>query len=130
MNLKIRSGVVSFRAAWEATVELVNIHMGLFVIPQNPLLPVAVSATRVRALVFLDRTFLMSSQVVLQVLWHFERFIAPRMSAYVVPDLKVRFEMLLLLRVLRKHFWTIHDGAVYVIAALLGMVVDNLILLV
>ena len=74
--------------------------MCFFMVPQNPKLSVGVVTPGKTTLELIGFVFLVSSQVVLEMLGHLEGLVAPRIGAVIVPHLKMALQVLLLLRVL------------------------------
>lgn len=103
MDLKVAARVVSFVTARETTIELVDVLMGLLVVAQDPQLSVRVCAAGVAAAELVDGVLTMCRQMILQMLWHFERFIATLKRTFVEAHLQVRLEVLLLFRILGEH---------------------------
>jgi hypothetical protein len=104
-------------------VEFIDVHMRFLVVSQDPFLPELRVAIRVRADEFRGLVFLMSRQMVRQMLRHFEAFQTPREPAFIESHRQMAFEMLAELRVLQEHFAAVLDRAFEVLTrALKGRV--------
>lgn len=126
VHLEVRPGVVPLIATGHLTVELVDILMSLFVIFQDPELPIGICATRKTAPKLISLILHVCGQMVLQMLGHLEGLIAALVSAKVQSYLKVTLQVLLLLGILIEYFLAPRHRTVNEATALLGVVIVHL----
>ena len=75
-------------------MEFIDVHMRFLVVSQDPFLPELRVAIRIRADEFRGLVFLMSCQMVRQMLRHFEAFQTPREPTFIESHSKMASEML------------------------------------
>jgi hypothetical protein len=72
VHFEIASGIVFLITAFDRAAKLIFVKMGSFMVSENPLLSEIFVASFERADKFDDFTFVMSGEMVSQVLWHLE----------------------------------------------------------